>query len=174
MSFVRSDVKQLAARWREAMAGAALSALGAWHAMFGTGIIPFVGLAIAMAGAILLFTGFQRARIRSGKDGPGMVEVIERQVTYFSARDGVSFSLDDVSAINIETTGGPDKEQMTWVFVVRGEGPHHIPGDAVGSEQLFDAVAGFIGANTRNVIRASGAKTTERFPVWKDKTHRLH
>lgn len=164
----------MAVKWREALAGAALSALGAWHAMFGTGIIPYVGLAIAMAGAILLFTGFQRARIRSGKDGPGMVEVIERQVTYFSARNGVSFSLDDVSAINIDTTGGPNDEEMVWVFDVRGEGTFHIPGDAVGSEKLFDAVAGFMGANTRNVIRASGAKTTERFPVWEDKSRRLH
>ena len=173
-NMIRSDVIEAAKRWREALAGAALAALGVWHTVFGYGIVPYIGMAISFAGAILMFTGFQRARIRRGKDGPGVVDVIERQVTYFSAQNGVSFSFDDVSAINIETAGEGANEHMVWVFDIRGEGTHFIPADAVGAEKLFDALAGFIGASTQNVVRASGSKTKERFPVWQDNARRLH
>lgn len=174
MSFVRPEIKRRLLRWREAVAGAVLFSLGAWQVVFGYGLIPYVGFVVAFGGAILLFTGFQRARIRAENDGPGLVEILERQVTYFAAVGGISFSLDDVRAINIETTGVPGAEEMTWVFDIRGEGTHHIPGNAVGADKLFDVLASFIGADTGAVIRASGTRRAASFPVWEDKTKQLH
>jgi len=172
MSFIRPEIISRLIRWREVMAGLALSAMGIWYAITGVGNIAMIGIGIAMAGAILLFTGFQRARFRAPKNGPGMVEIVERQVTYFGAVYGTSFSFDQASEIAIETSGkGSGTDQMFWIFDVRGEGEQRVPAAAVGAEGFFDALAGFNGANYQKVIEASQSKSPGRYEIWQATTH---
>lgn len=171
MSFVRPEVMSHLIRWREVLAGGALSLMGAWYALTGVGNISVIGIGIALAGAVLLFTGLQRARFKVPRNGPGLVELVERRVTYFGALHGASFSLDDVDAIHIERENDkPGAENMFWVFDVRGEGELRVPASAVGAEGLFDALAGFTGADYQQLIEASQSSDSGRYKIWASST----
>lgn len=171
MSMVRPEVMAFLSRWRETLAGAALSMLGVWYAVNGTGLMPMIGMAITVGGAILLFTGFHRARLRRGSDGPGLVEITERQLTYFDALGGQSFSFDDVIAITIRTDGAGG---MVWLFERRAEPTARIPANAAGANAIFDALAAFDGVDYPQVLRAASSRVNASFAVWQSGARRLH
>lgn len=176
MVTIRPELRAAAIRWREALVGAVLIAAGLWIALGARGnVIVIMGLALAGLGLFLAVTGTQRALLRRGGGGAGMVEIRERQLTYFSGEGGSAISLDDVRRIAIETraTSG-EKPDMFWLIDALGQPTLRIPADAVGAEAIFDALAGFPGADYAAVLRASGSQRPANFDIWHAPARRLH
>ena len=103
MSFVRPEVQAALTRWREALVGAALLILGAWLAATSLGLPYLLGLVMAPLGAVLIFTGLRRGRFQPGTGAPGVVDVDERQITYFGPEAGGAVSLDALTRVTIGT-----------------------------------------------------------------------
>jgi hypothetical protein len=175
VSFVRPEVRAALWRWREVLAGAAITALGANWAFASRGLLVWLGWPVLIVGLAFLVAGLQRARVRPRSGGPGMIELDEGQLTYLHPDNGAIVALPAVVRIEIETTGdGPFSDDLFWRFFQTGGYAARIPASAVGAERLFDALASFPGADYQKVIEASGSTEEHVFVIWQKDAARLH
>ncbi|MHA6326236.1 hypothetical protein [Roseivivax sp. CAU 1753] len=163
MSFVRPEAQAVLRRWREALAGFALIAIGGLVYLGALGwVFAAFGAVLALAGAVLAFIGVQRGRFRSGEDGPGVVNVTEGRLAYFGPLSGGVADLDDVTQILIDRSATPDH----WCIEHRSGPSLYIPLTAAGADGLFDAFAGLPGFDTEAMLREMHRKGTGRALIW--------
>jgi hypothetical protein len=173
--FVRPELLERLARWREALIGVAVFCFGLWWAWDAFGFHRWLGIALIVAGAAIAWEGVRRARFRPGTGGPGLVEVDERQITYFGPETGGAVSIDALARVTILTTdAGPATDDVHWLFEEEGGPALAIPANAAGADKLFDAIAALPGADYEAVLRAMGTTVRERHLVWEKAHRRLH
>lgn len=166
MSFVRAEALRALHRWREMLAGAALTALGCWW-IFGTGGLLFwLGLVLLQAGLALAGLGLQRARLRTGAVGPGIVQIDEGRVIYFGPLTGGAADLATLTRLDIDPTGHP----AHWVLDRPGEAPLFIPVNATGGEQLLDAFAMLPGFQTARAVDMMTHPPAAQSVLWHRRT----
>ena len=149
MSFVRPEAARALRRWREAIVAGCVAALGIYWA-FGSGILSWIGYALAGAGLGLGAAAVQRARFRTGGDGPGVVQVNERRLTHFGPLSGGMADLEEVTALRLDATARPPH----WMLDTPGQPALAIPVNAEGAEALFDAFAALPGLDTGRLVQA--------------------
>ena len=165
--FLRPEARATLARWREALIGAAVAAAGAWGAVTQTGITLYLSLPAVAIGLALLWEGIRRARLPQGGGGPGVVEVDERQITYFGPGGGAAVSIDALTRVEIVTNdAGPFGSDLFWVFLSDGAAPLFVPGDAVGADAIFDALTALPGVDFAQATAAAGSTERRRFVIW--------
>lgn len=169
MSFVRPEAQKALMRWREVLLGVGVLCLGLWWAS-GFGVLKWVGFAVAIGGGALIVTGLQRARFRSGKGGPGVVQVDERQISYFGPLDGGIVAMDEITGLSLDARSDPP----VWVLRQPGQPPLHIPVNAEGSDALFDAFAALPGIRTEHMLSQLKAKPDHPVVIWSKQAARLH
>jgi hypothetical protein len=175
VSLIRPDARAALWRWREVLAGALVTALGANWAFASYGLLGWVGWPVLALGLALLVAGLQRARVRPRSGGAGLVELDERQLSYFLPEGGVIVALSLVTRIEIETTGRREEgDDLTWIFTDSAGQRARIPASAAGAERLLDALAQFPGAHYQKVIAASAADKAQIFVIWQRDAVRLH
>ncbi|WOI56069.1 hypothetical protein [Palleronia sp. LCG004] len=167
MSFLRPGALETILRWREAAIGAAAAALGLYWAWSDPGIMRWVGVAFVLGGVAIAREGLSRARRPGDGGGPGVVEVTERQIAYFSAEGGGAVAVDDLIRVHVDTTiDGPYQSDIFWVLTPESGQALHIPGDAEGAAKIFDALAPLEGVDYAAAIRATSKTEAGRFLVW--------
>ena len=169
MSFIRPEARAAIWRWRDVIAGALVLALGAYWGLGTGGLLRWVGFALMALGTVFVVTGLQRGRfLRFGQaQSTGMIELDERQLTYFGVGAGVVVPLGTVTRIEIETNDrGPLEDDVFWRFTMGEGGIARIPATALGHEKLFDALSAFPGADYEKVIVASASVDNARFLIW--------
>jgi hypothetical protein len=171
MSFVRPEATRTLSRWRETLIGAGVAALGALLVTTSYGLVWGIGVVLAIAGALLALAGIQRARFRRGGEGPGLVQVLEGQVTYFGPFGGGSVSADDLSRIELDPVGGASP---SWVVTAGFGDSLRIPVDAAGAEALFDVFAGLPGLDTEAMLKSLETPPGRRVTVWERARTLLH
>lgn len=175
MSLIRPEARAALWRWREVLIGALITALGANWAFGSFGVMGWLGWLVLAVGLALLVAGLQRARVKPRRGGPGVIELDEGQLAYLHPENGAIVALPAVIRIEIETTGaGPFEDDLFWRFFQNNGYSARIPASAVGSERLFDALAGFPGADYRQVIAASGSTERHVFVIWQKEAGGLH
>ncbi len=173
MSFIRPEARAALMRWREAVAGGVVLALGLWWALTSLGLIRWAGgVALVLIGAALTWAGVQRARFRGGHGGGlGVVHVDERQVTYLAPVGGGGFaSLDALVQVEV----APDLAGLpVWRFTSPGE-VLTIPLNAEGTDALFEALAALPGVDMQAAIRATAGKPDKPVVIWQATRIKLH
>lgn len=169
MSFIRPEAKAAMLQWREALLGVAVLLLGLWW-VSGSGILQWVGVAVTLGGAVLIFTGLQRARFRAGKGGPGVVTVDEGQISYFGPLSGGVASIDDLAMVVLDPTQTPP----VWILQQPRQMDVAIPVNAEGTDQLFDAFAALPGIRTEHMLSALKADATQPVVIWAKPVKTLH
>lgn len=172
MNFIRPEVRALLMRWREALAGCCVLLVGMWAAS-GFGIMRWLGYGVFLLGALIIFTGFQRARFRHGTDGPGVVQVDEGEVMYYGPYWGGSVALRDL--VKIELAGGGDT--TVWRLYQPGQAVLVVPANAEGAEALFDAFATLPGLRTGQMLHELNARDVvgdHPVVIWSKGAARLH
>ncbi len=149
MSFIRPEVQQTFWRWREAFVGTGVVALGVWMAGEGRGALVFLGALVMIVGIGLIVAGWQRARFRRGRNGAGVVQVTEGQITYFGPITGGAMAVASISEVvlNPRPRAGP-----VWELRAPGVDPIHIPANAQGAEALFDVFGALPGLETEAML----------------------
>jgi hypothetical protein len=151
VSFVRAEVRAGLWRWREVLGGAAALALGLYWIAGGQGLLFWVGWPVVAIGSAWIAVGLPRGRFRGAAgDGPGVVQVVEGQVSYFGPLTGGVIDLDALQRLSLDATGHP----AHWRLDAPGADPLHIPVTATGAETLFDAFQTLPGLNTRALLEA--------------------
>lgn len=168
-SFIRPEARDAILRWKEALFGALLVALGARWGL-GHGLMQWVGLAFVIIGVIVLYTGVQRARFRAGSGGPGVVRVDEGEITYYGPLNGGSVSIADLTALYL-TGGGRTR---SWILHQPGREDLHVPLNAEGGEQLFDTFASLPGLRTEHMLSQMKARSLHPVVIWQKEAARLH
>ena len=166
MSFVRDDAAKALRRYQELFVGLALILVSIWVWVNFLGVLRWIALPLAVLGLVSAWYAWRRVRVKAGNDGPGVLEVDERRLSYFGPFGGTSISLDDVIRIEIETTElGPFTEDMFWLFHTRTE-TARIPSSAQGGDKIFDVLSSFSGADYDAAIRASSSSKRDNFLIW--------
>lgn len=168
MSFVRPEARAAIARWREALAGAALAGLGLFWIIGPGGLLGWAGIVLLLAGGALIWIGVQRARFRGRGGGIGMVQVDERQITYFGPMSGGSVSLSELTRLTLDPSGRP----AHWMLAQPGEPPLAIPVNAEGADQLFDAFAALPGLRTEYMLQNLREGGAHPVVIWERQSER--
>ena len=171
MAFIRPDVKEAVSRFRDAIAGIAVSLLGVYWALNGVGFMSIVGTSLAVAGALLVFAGIQRGRFRSGAGGPGIVSVDEGQVTYYGPLEGGSVVISELAKVEFDATARPKAE---WILHDPVTGPLRIPINAEGADALFDVFSKLEGIQTEKMLAAMKSRRRQQTVIWQAKRRALH
>jgi hypothetical protein len=174
MSFLRSESVATLLRWRETIIGGAVIVAGLYGAATTTGITFYLSLLAAPIGAALVWEGVYRARMPEGGYGPGVVEVDERQITYFAPRGGGSVSVDGLSRVEIVMTErGQFADDYFWALHSDDAPPLTIPGDAVGAGQLYDALLALPGFDPGRILAATRDASPRTSVIWQRPDARL-
>jgi len=169
MSFVRPEAGAALWRWREVLIGGGIAALGLSWVLGPGGLLGWVGWPLIAAGLALMVVGLQRARFRAGSDGPGIVTVVEAQITYFGPLTGGAVALSDLERLRLDPTAKPPH----WVLHQPGQPPLHIPVNAKGAEALFDVFATLPGLRTEHMLGALNTPGDHPVVIWQRNTERM-
>lgn len=174
MSFIRPEVAEALKRWKDVVVGASIGLFGLWLATQTYGIRSQFGAALILVAVALIYSGLQRARRPKGSGGPGVVEVDERQITYFGPEDGGAVSIDALSHIDVVASGEGDRaSDFLWVFHQPDAPPLYVPGNAEGAQDIFDALAALPDVDFEGVIAVSKSRRAAQRRIWaKDRDHR--
>ena len=175
MTFLRPEAASTLLRWRDAIVGGTLLAFGLYSAFTGLTVQRWTGYLLIVLGAALLWQGIKRARFPAPGGGPGVVDVDERQITYFGPLGGGAVSIDELTCVTIRTTDlGPAVSDLFWDFTDRSGTTLTIPGDAENAALIFDALAALPGVDYEAATRAASSTAQALFVVWQVSSKRLH
>ncbi|WP_372885396.1 hypothetical protein [Shimia sp.] len=169
MSFIRPEARAALWRWREVLLGAAVVLLGLYWAS-GFGLLRWLGVAVVVAGLALLMAGVQRGRFRVGQGGLGLVQVDERQITYFAPKGGGVVALEDLFCVLLDGSATP----AVWVLHHPGRAELRIPVTAEGADALFDAFAVLPGLRTEHMLAQLRQKPHHPVVIWSKPGVSLH
>ncbi len=164
MAFFRPEARAAIWRWREALAGAVIALFGLFMAIGARGLDPWLGLAVAFAGAALGWAGFQLGRFRRARGGPGVVQVDERRIAYFGPFGGGFVALGGLRRLEIvpPRAGG----HPAWRLHHEGGEALEIPADAEGAEALFDVFAALPGLRIEPMLQALENPPDQAAVIW--------
>lgn len=162
MSFVRTEALNMIQRWRETLTGAVIAGIGFWWIAGAGGILFWLGLVLVPTGLSLVGLGIQRARLRTGSVGPGIVQIDEGRVIYFGPLTGGGADLATLTRVEIDPTGRP----VHWVLHPAGETPLFIPVNATGAEHLLDAFAMLPRFHTARAVALMTKPPATRKTLW--------
>lgn len=166
MAFLRPEIRNALWRYRDALIGAAVSFFGINWAMSSVGFMSILGLALSVAGALLLFAGIQRGRFAIGGGGHGVVSIDEGQVTYFGPVEGGTVHVDDL--IGVDLAPGSGRTGPEWLLLsADAVEPLRIPVDAAGGEKLFDVFAKLDGIRTSRLLAQLNQTPDHQVVIWR-------
>jgi len=171
VAFLRPGARAALCRWRETLVGLGIVALGLWIGIDGFGLVLWFGCAVAVLGGVLAWAGVQRARFRTGQGGAGVVQLDERQITYFGPAQGGIVALDALARIELARDAAGS---ACWQLFEPGRLPLRIPVNAEGSEALFDAFAALDGLDVEKMLSTLRAPPFHPVVIWRRPGLRLH
>ncbi|MFO7771737.1 MAG: hypothetical protein R6V38_10405 [Roseovarius gahaiensis] len=170
MSFMRPEAQAALRKWREALTGGVVVALGLWWVFGFVGLLHWLGYPVVLLGFALVWIGFQRARFRIGQNGPGVVQVDEGQIAYFGPLNGGVVALADITRLTVDRTGHPSH----WRLSQPGQPDLVIPLTARGADRLFDAFAQLPGLRTEWMLSQMQRGDHDTIVIWQKRTNALH
>ncbi len=170
-SFMRPEARATLWRWREALAGLALTAVGLWWVLGSFGIVRALGVVLTIGAVILTIAGLQRGRFRQTGDGPGIVQVAERRLAYLGPLTGGQMDIADLTRLELDPMGYPAAH---WVLTGLGGQRLEIPVNAENAEALFDLFASLKGIKTQAMLDVLERTPNVRVTIWEKSPTLLH
>ncbi len=132
---IRPELRIAISRWSEVLTGLAIAVLGLWALQARD--VFFQGLAalVVLAGLGLALIGWRRLRFRRDGAAPGIVQVVEGQISYFGPQTGGFVGTGDLIELHLIESG------TCWRLLGEDGTVLDIPVSAKGAEALFDAFA---------------------------------
>ena len=166
MTFIRPEARAQLWNWRELIAALCLLLLGLRWALFGVGVWTITGWAVVAVSVLLAVVGAQRVRFRQGGGGPGVVQVVEGQISYFGPLTGGAVAVSELRSLTLDPTARP----AHWMLEQPGQEVVAIPVNAAGSEALFDVFAALPGIKTERMLNElqslRGEGTAHPVVIW--------
>jgi len=169
MPLFRPEAVQTLKRWREPASIAVLFGFALWFLWQAyrqsSWISGAIGLLFAGVVGGLLYIAYLRALLRREISGPGIVEVRERQITYFAPDDrGGEVDLDTLLRLQLSTMPG-DQSDRNWILW-HATGSLVIPVYAEGADELLDAFSALRGLTYEKIVRVTESPEKKIFTLW--------
>jgi len=104
-----------------------------------------------------------------------VVEVDERQISYYAAYEGGAISINQLARVTILSADtGPWAEDLHWLLEEDGGGRLMIPNSASGAEKLFDALSALNGVDYAAATRAMASTQPDAIVLWSKPRAALH
>jgi len=160
---IRPELLVIMRRWRELLAGLGIALLGflIFQGSFGAGRL--FGGTLMLGGLIAAVAGIQRGRFRQVDDGPGVVMIDERRVTYMGPETGGLADLDLMTRLELLPEG------PSWRLVSEDGARLDIPVRARGADRLFDLFAALPGVGLDRLISLSHDPGGATHLIWQAK-----
>lgn len=132
---IRPELAARLKRWSEVLTGLAVASFGLWALQARD--VFFQGLAalIILAGLALAVIGWRRLRFQRAGRGPGVVQVVEGQISYFGPTEGGFLAIAELVELHLLDQG------KTWLLISQDGTRLEIPVTATGADMLFDVFA---------------------------------
>lgn len=132
---IRPELAAGLKRWSEVLTGLAVAGFGLWALQARD--VFFQGLAglIVLAGLALAVIGWRRMRFHREGTAPGVVQIVEGQISYFGPSEGGFVALADLVELHLVANG------TSWLLIAQDGTRLEIPVAATGADALFDAFA---------------------------------
>jgi hypothetical protein len=160
---IRAEVKASFWRWRELIIGILVMALGANWYFTSFGMLKLAGAVAILFGAISIFVGQQRGRFRVTGSAPGIVGLVEGQISYFGPKEGGAIAIADITGVSLVT----HEDMRSWRLDQNGHPSLIIPITAQGGELLFDAFAGLKDLNLENMVHQISQVNENSAVIWR-------
>lgn len=121
------------------------------------------GIALAGLAGSFLYVALLRMRLRGDADGPGLVEIDERNITYLSPHLGGSVSIDSIRKIDVSPTRSGGRN---WVLYSYESSPVLIPFTAAGADALVEAFSALPGLGVERISRAVYSNSDVIETIW--------
>ena len=145
---MRPEAAAALTRWRGILISIGVLALGTLIALRSYDLTFWLGVAIALAGAISLVAAAQRLRFAAGTGGPGVVQIDEGAIGYFGPLGGGVVARSEMTALALDRTGKP----AHWALSQPDQPDVMIPLTAAGADALFDVFAALPGMKTERML----------------------
>lgn len=162
MTFIRPEARAQLWRWREILAALVLLALGLRWALTGHGFWSVTGWAVVAIATLLAVMGAQRMRFRQGAGGPGVVQVVEGQISYFGPLTGGAVAVSELERLTLD----PSAKPAHWLLEQPGQPVLGIPVNAEGADALFDVFAALPGIRTERMLAELESKGPHHVVIW--------
>ena len=165
-NLIRPEAKAALLRHQQTIMGGAIVALGLWLASLSFGIVLWFAYAVTLVGFVVAIDGLRRARFSKAAsgDGPGIVEIDERRISWMSAHFGGAVDMDLLKMVEVQVTAGA---KALWIFTQTDGQRLAVPSAAQGAEKLIDALAALKGFDFATALKALEAKKEQRFVLWR-------
>ncbi|TVS01198.1 MAG: hypothetical protein EA407_12640 [Rhodobacteraceae bacterium] len=147
-AFFRPELRAVLSRWSEVLSGLAVAGFGLWALQAQDQFFQLLAALVVLAGMGLALIGWRRLRFKGSGTAPGIVQVVEGQISYFGPDTGGFIALRDLIELHLTDRG------QTWLLVSADDTRLEIPVAASGSEALFDAFASLDGLRMSMVLAA--------------------
>lgn len=148
MPLIRPELRAHLNRWSEVLVGIGVILFGLWALQANDPFFQVLAGLIVVAGVGFAFLGWRRLRFRREGLAPGIVQLVEGQVSYFGPEEGGFIPLQDVVELHLAGHGD------TWVLISADGARLEIPVAAQGAENLFDAFATLPGLRMQPLLDA--------------------
>lgn len=163
MAFLRPEVALMIRRWRETaiyslVTLALLLSMWDWPLTLTRGAL--LG-AIALVGLALTRAALLTALSAQAKDGPGVVLIDERRITFLGPEGGGFASINEIAAVSVGSAAGLPPCWTLWAETGAGAEPLIIPAAAQGAEGIVDALAALPGFQGARAVSALSGHSIE-------------
>ena len=167
-SFVRPELRKKLGRWAEPAIAVLLGLIGLRFLWRGLARYDWMGQALGVIliafAAAMFWAAYRRVQFRQDANGPGLVEVHERRISYLSAVGGGSVDLEAMTRLELRSML---EQGRVWVLK-QSEGPTlFIPVNAAGAEKLFDAFSVLPGIDPARLVAALKSGSDHRDVIWR-------
>jgi hypothetical protein len=135
MPLIRPELIARLKRWSEVLTGLGIALFGLWALQVQDSFFQLLAGLVSLAGLSIAFIGWRRLRFHRVGTGPGIVQVLEGQISYFGPEQGGFIALNDLVELHLIDAA------QTWLMVAQDDTRLEIPVTAAGSDALFDAFA---------------------------------
>jgi len=170
MSFIRPEAISSLRKYRGFILAGLIVMAGLFIVFTSYGTTRIAGCIFLVVGGLVGHDAYRRFKFPAGEGGAGVVDVDERRVSYLSAEGGMSISMDTLERIELHRNA---KGRITWVFY-GPEGLLYVPGDAEGTDKLFDALVALPGVNYTQAQAATEGKGPDLFLIWQRNRTKRH
>ncbi len=163
MGFLRPEALALLIRWRELIVAGAIALAGVWLATWGGWFLAAMGGLVAAMGGALAVIGWRRLRFAQAVTDPGIVQVVEGQLTYMGPFSGGFVGLTDLAELALIRQG----PARFWRLTPLQGTPLMVPVAALGAEALFDAFAGLPGLDSHALVAVLAPGASGNRVLWR-------
>lgn len=157
---IRPELRALLRRWSEVLTGLAIAVFGVWALQTHDQFFQVLAGLVILLGLALAFIGWRRMRFRGAGQAPGLVQVVEAQISYFGLETGGFIGTGDLVELHLLADG------PAWRLIGQDGTRLDIPVAADGAEALFDIFATLPGIDTPRVLDALDASDAQDRPLW--------